>query len=361
MDLARSDLRRIPHTAPAAAPPRGDVPAALALLAAGEGGLLGEALCHQLEGPGKRLRGRLAVSAAREVGVPGSAALQLALACELLHEASLVHDDLIDGDTARRGRPALWFRFGRPVALLAGDWLVAQAFAAARRAEREAARPGLVELVAETMASLVRGQGEELETPARGAGGVEASSSREKTAPLVSLPVEGALVLAGCRGPERQAARRAMRRLGEAFQLQDDLLDLMPAKGRPAGSDLRAGRRTTPVRHFLARAAPDERHALERFLAAPVRSDEECSRWAARIARSEAAGATLAEIVVRSGSALRLASDLDGGLRRAIRHAGRLLLAPAMALQARGMARERAWTALGPVELPAAPAAEIPA
>ena len=83
------------------------------------------AAAHHFENPGKMLRARMVMRGAHLLSVDNAAAVRWAAAVELLHNASLVHDDICDGDKLRRGQQAVWAKFGRHVALTLGDWLIA--------------------------------------------------------------------------------------------------------------------------------------------------------------------------------------------------------------------------------------------
>jgi geranylgeranyl diphosphate synthase type I len=185
-----------------------------------------------------------------------------AAACEIFHNATLVHDDLQDGDRLRRGEPTVWVRHGAAQAVNAGDLLLLLAFAAIAEVSAPAAvRAGLSAAMARLGSAVVAGQAAEL---------VLLRSSRTqrqsyletvtaKTSGLFELPVEGAALLCG-HAPD--AARRlgaAFRPLGILFQIQDDLLDLWGNKGREGpGSDLREGKVSALVVTHLERHPEDD-------------------------------------------------------------------------------------------------------
>src|SRR6056297_2071568 len=140
-DEALRRLREMPPTqpiqsSPPARPAAGlgaDFDHALAI-AVEEEGKLGEALDHHFAAAGGFGRARLALDASEALGLDRSIAISLAVACELLHNASLVHDDLQDRDELRRGQLAVWARFGEDVAISVGDFLLTRAFEVAAAA-----------------------------------------------------------------------------------------------------------------------------------------------------------------------------------------------------------------------------------
>jgi geranylgeranyl diphosphate synthase type I len=218
---------------------------------------------YQLGSGGKMLRARLAVGAARVFGVSGDAAAPWGAACELLHNASLVHDDLQDGDLVRRDRAALWVKYGREQAVNAGDMLLMLAVRAVFLSSAHVG-PEIVGRLAECVVrrgdETVRGQSRELRLRAdvvmEHAAYIEAAFG--KTAGLFGMPVEGAALLAG-RSPEQALAlARPFERLGLLYQLQDDVIDLYGDKGRGApGADVREGKISALVVAHVARRPGD--------------------------------------------------------------------------------------------------------
>jgi geranylgeranyl diphosphate synthase type I len=153
---------------------------------------------QQIATGGKRIRARLALEACASFGVDSTAAIKWAAAMELLHNATLIHDDIQDGDTTRRGRPTVWATHGVAQAINAGDLMLMLPFLAV--AEMDG--PGKAELsalIAETATHIVRGQVEELGLKEAGRLDLESyvSACRGKTGALIALPVMGAALLGG--------------------------------------------------------------------------------------------------------------------------------------------------------------------
>lgn len=200
---------------------------------------------HMASG-GKRVRARLALTAAELLGVDKESAVAWAVCVEMLHNATLVHDDLQDGDMLRRGVPTTWVRHGMPQAINTGDLMLMLPFVGIDEIETDdAIRWRLSRAVARRASEAVRGQSLEMDlldglhrdwpTFLRAVHG--------KTGQLLALPVEGAALLAGFSAEEAEKLGDEFIALGEIFQLQDDTRDLYAEKGRgQRGCDLREGK-----------------------------------------------------------------------------------------------------------------------
>ncbi|MBI4492665.1 MAG: polyprenyl synthetase family protein [Chloroflexi bacterium] len=223
---------------------------ALAATARTEDPIVAPILSLVLPGSGKRLRPALALLAARLGRYPGETAIHMAVGVELLHAASLVHDDVVDETDRRRGEATLFTRVGNAVAVLVGDYLFSQS--AARCVATGDLR--VIGLFAETLGSMARGQIEEASRESD----AHLSLTREayyqtiwaKTASLFVLACQGGAILSRIPEPQVQALRTYGEKLGLAFQVVDDILDFVGderALGKPVGSDLRQGVITLPV------------------------------------------------------------------------------------------------------------------
>lgn len=184
--------------------------------------VLSQAMRHALGAGGKRLRPLIAFGAAVAVGGRPEDARYPAAAIELLHNYTLVHDDLpaMDNDAVRRGQPSVWAKFGEANAILAGDALLALAFQVAAKAPRQVA--AIVAVLGEMGVGVVRGQVEDI---GRQDGFDVEFVYRHKTADLfMAAAAMGALA-----GGGDEAAVAALKdfalHLGMAFQFEDDLLD----------------------------------------------------------------------------------------------------------------------------------------
>lgn len=224
-------------------------------------GRLGQAAAYLIERPGKRVRARLAIDLADSLQIPPEQGIALAAAVELLHNASLVLDDVQDNDEMRRGRASIWRTFGRSQAINLGTFLIAQSTALAARL------PEISPLFAATLREATAGQSAELDfqtaTPSLPA---YEKMAEAKTGALFALPAQSVATLA--RLPDDLAATigSSFARLGAAYQIQDDLADAFGLKGRArAGLDLREGKANSLVLFHLA-LRPDDRSALLAFL-----------------------------------------------------------------------------------------------
>jgi geranylgeranyl diphosphate synthase, type I len=231
---------------------------------------------EHLDGGGKRLRARLAIAACDALGVTRDASIPWAAAVELLHNATLVHDDLQDGDTVRRGRPTTWSVHGAAQAINCGDlMLVSPAIAIDAAHTNDATRYRLCRSLARHAMMCVRGQATDLELRALlndpHVNAVERylQCIAGKTGALFALPIEGAAVLAGVDPTHAEAIAEPFGLLGQLFQLQDDVLDLFGEKGRgERGCDIREGKISALVVEHL-RHQPQHKETLLSILDAP--------------------------------------------------------------------------------------------
>ncbi|MFE7429174.1 polyprenyl synthetase family protein [Streptomyces sp. NPDC057545] len=214
---------------------------------------------------GKGVRQALALLAAEAAGAPAEEAVVGAVAVELIHVFSLLHDDIMDGDETRRRRATVWKAYGTGPAILAGDAL----FALAVRTLAEAPGPhgaAAVRHLAATLADLVRGQAEDLLFESRPWTGPKAVRPRDyrwmaehKTGALLGCAAGLGGVLAGAPSATVDALADAGRHLGVAFQAVDDLLGIWgdpEVTGKPVHSDLRRLKKTYPVLAALASDRP---------------------------------------------------------------------------------------------------------
>ncbi len=218
--------------------------------------LLEQVLGAVLLAPGKRLRPALALHVAQIVGGRPTAVAKLAAATEVLHSATLVHDDIVDSSPERRGRPAVHVTWSQKIAVLAGDYL----FATAADLVAQLDRPVIVRLFAATIHDMSTS---EFVAPSYDDDGDLAREQYlrkigHKTASLFALACEAAAVLGDAPAAEREAFRDLGWSLGMAFQITDDILDisgLVAETGKPVGTDLRAGLVTLPVILYLGAGA----------------------------------------------------------------------------------------------------------
>ncbi|MGW6537843.1 polyprenyl synthetase family protein [Streptomyces sp. NPDC055011] len=231
---------------------------------------------------GKGVRQALAVLGAEAVGADPADGVPGAVAVELVHTFSLLHDDIMDADALRRRRPAVWTAYGTGPAVLAGDALLAQAVTGLAEIRGDRA-PDAVRRLCGTLNALVAGQAEDLrfeERPWLGPGAVTPERYRamaeHKTGALLGCALALGAVLGGAPEPTVTALDRAGRELGLAFQAIDDVLGIWgdPERtGKPVHADLRRGKKTYPVLAALARGGPAARE-LAALLASPRAIDD---------------------------------------------------------------------------------------
>ena len=218
---------------------------------------LAEAIRYSLLAPGKRLRPQLVLLAAEACGSPGAAdaALPAAVAVEMVHAYSLVHDDLpaMDDDDLRRGRPTCHKQFDEATAILAGDALLARAFevlATGVQPGDRAARCCAVLARAAGPEALVGGQADDLAAEFRHIGLERLQSiHRRKTGALFRASLELGAIAGSGTAEQQQALALFGEQLGHAFQIVDDLLDVSGEEenvGKRIGKDRRRGKVTYP-------------------------------------------------------------------------------------------------------------------
>jgi geranylgeranyl pyrophosphate synthase len=219
------------------------------------------ALEHLLSAGGKRIRPTLSLLVGNMLGAPLEKTVTLGAAVELLHTATLVHDDLIDGSLLRRGMPTLNARWSPPATVLTGDFL----FARAAKLAAETDHLPLMKLFSETLATIVNGELTQMFT-SRGLISRDNYYKRiyAKTASLFEMTSRAASMVS----PVDEEAQESMRdfgyQIGMAFQIVDDILDFngeQAAVGKPLGSDLLNGLVTLPAIYY-AEANPNDPDVL---------------------------------------------------------------------------------------------------
>ncbi len=223
--------------------------------------LPGMARYHMKTG-GKRLRALLPLLTAEALGSDPAALVPLGAACEVLHNATLVHDDLQDGDRLRRGEPTVWARYGMPQAINLGDAMFYWTLLLVQRLDAPAdRREAVAERVLLETLRVIDGQEQEfsLKTAPANLEGYFAMVEG-KTSGLFALPMAGAALYCGAPPAVVDDLAEAARHMGVLFQIQDDVLDLYGSKGRDmVGTDIAEGKRSALVVRALTtlpRSAP---------------------------------------------------------------------------------------------------------
>ena len=217
-------------------------------------------------GGGKRIRPALLLLSAKLFGYTGRGAIQLGAVVEIIHTATLVHDDIIDEAEIRRGRPAANTQWGNSMCVLAGDWLYMQAFKVAVQERNFRVLDALIDLTQQ----MVEGELLQIEKLGKCISLDEhLDLIHRKTACLFSVCMQLGAILANATPEEEKRVAEYGRNLGMAFQIVDDMLDLTASEeilGKPVASDLRDGKVTMAVVHALERASAAERARVETVL-----------------------------------------------------------------------------------------------
>ncbi len=213
-------------------------------------------------GGGKRIRPSLLLLAARSLGYTGHGMIRLGAVVELVHTATLVHDDIIDGADTRRGRPSANTTWGNEKCVLAGDWLYMQAF----RIALEERNFKVLDLLIGLTQQMVEGELLQIQTLGRAVNEAEYYELiYRKTACLFSTSMQLGATLAQGTPEQEEALANYGRSVGLAFQIVDDVLDLTATEevlGKPVASDLREGKTTLPVIHALEHGTASERESI---------------------------------------------------------------------------------------------------
>ena len=215
------------------------------------------ALEHLLAAGGKRVRPTLSLLVGNMLGAPLEKLINLGAAVELLHTATLVHDDLIDGSLLRRGTPTLNARWSPPATVLTGDFL----FARAAKLAADTDHLPLMKQFSETLATIVNGELTQMFT-SRGLISRDNYYKRiyAKTASLFEMTARAAAMVSPASDDTIEAMRDFGYQIGMAFQIVDDILDFngdQNTVGKPLGSDLLNGLVTLPAIYF-AEINPDD-------------------------------------------------------------------------------------------------------
>jgi len=210
------------------------------------------AVDHLVGGGGKRLRPLLVLLSARLCAAPMDEAVLAAAAAEMLHTATLVHDDLIDGSLIRRGVETLNASWTPAATILTGDY----AFARSAYLIASTNNTRLTRRFAETLMVICNGEIRQMFEAQPGRDAVAEYEERiyAKTASLIALSAEAGAMLAHAQEADEKALRTYGEQIGTAFQIVDDVLDFVAEEetlGKPVGSDLRQGLATLPTLFYL--------------------------------------------------------------------------------------------------------------
>ena len=248
---------------------------------------------HLIDSGGKRLRPMLTIAAAKLVACKGEAHVRMAAAVEFMHTATLLHDDVVDESSIRRGKKSARMLWGNQASVLVGDFLLGQAF---RMMVDVGSLPGL-KILSHAAAVIAEGEVMQL-AAAKNMATTEdeyLAIINAKTAALFSAAAEVAPALAGRPAEEQAALKSYGRNLGIAFQLVDDALDYAGDSerlGKTVGDDFREGKITLPVILAFRRGSETEREFWRQALVEGESSDENLARAIGLVKRHRTIEAT---------------------------------------------------------------------
>ncbi len=246
-------------------------------LRGGKPKILYDAGRHLIEAGGKRLRPYLTVKACEAVGGNQEEAVPFAAALEILHNFTLIHDDVMDNDLLRRGTPTVHTKYGVPMAILAGDMLFAKVFdIMSRNVPLKVGPSKIISVIAKTTKAtlnLCEGQALDISYPEN----LNVSTDDyiymvgAKTSSLFKACAEIGAIVGGGTDEQINALGRFAWDSGISFQIIDDILGLTAEEdklGKPVGSDIREGKKTLIIINALENASPQQKKVLVKWLGA---------------------------------------------------------------------------------------------
>lgn len=234
---------------------------------------------YSLEAGGKRLRPLLVLAGYSLFGDKPEEAIPAALALEIFHNFTLLHDDIMDKAEIRRNRPSVHMRFSENGAILSGDAMAFLAYRYLLQCRTERLEP-ILSLFTETAIGVCEGQQMDMDFE----NSLDVSSEgylemiRLKSAVLLACALKTGGLLGGCSGSQAELLYDAGINLGLAFQLQDDLLDTFGAEevfGKKTGGDIVSNKKTYLLVQSLLLASPGQRNELESWISRSVFAREE--------------------------------------------------------------------------------------
>jgi len=229
--------------------------------------LVSEVASHILFSGGKRLRPLLMILSARICGYKGDMDKTYSTIFEYLHAATLLHDDLVDGATLRRGKPVAHSLWGNPITVLAGDFLLSRSLSIAAETEL----PKIIKIIAKITEDMSQGEIHQLLRREK----LDLTEDeymeiiRRKTAVLMEGACWTGALIANALEKEEKALSNYGFNLGLAFQMADDLLDYTSntsTLGKDIGTDLKEGKLTLPVIYSLREASSEDRIIMEKII-----------------------------------------------------------------------------------------------
>ncbi|WP_375449727.1 polyprenyl synthetase family protein [uncultured Devosia sp.] len=274
---------------------------------------------YLIDSGGKRLRPMLTVAAAALFGAGMGSAIKFAAAVEFMHNATLLHDDVVDESDMRRGKPAARMIWGNQASVLVGDFLLGQAFMMMVET-RDIAALGVLAAAAAAMA-----EGEVFQLAKTGDLATTpqdyADVIRAKTATLFEAACEVGAMAGGADDAGRGALKAYGLELGNAFQLVDDVLDYRGESGvmgKNTGDDLREGKMTLPVILALAESTSAEQALISDALGDAEASAEQVNDVVAIMERYDTLGRTVEQAEAHAQAAVDALAGLPGSAMKTL-------------------------------------------
>ena len=262
---------------------------------------LASASTHHFSSTGKQLRAKLALSAGDNFGADSTACVHWAAAVELLHNASLIHDDICDGDSIRRNRASVWAKFGRDIALALGDWMIAEAFEQAAKAAQISGCSGLISKLSTHMKSTIGGQALEFEHATYPDLDKYLKISSGKTAPLFVAAIDGIADIAG-RNDLIERISHYFVAMGVCYQFANDIQNILGTDGAASpSSDLKRRAPNAVIIYFRSSLVREERGKFDSWLSG--KSQSKANFWQKKM--------------IDSGAILTAANEMNRLLREA--------------------------------------------
>jgi len=226
---------------------------------------------HLIKAGGKKIRPALVLLTAEAVGGNIEGAYKTAAAVELIHTFSLIHDDIMDEDEMRRGKPSVHTLWGEPMAILAGDILFSLAFELVAQTQVDDVPANRVikalNTVVDACIKICEGQACDMSFEEKFDVGESEYLNMiyKKTAALIAAATKSGAILGGGTAEQVEALSQYGELIGMAFQIQDDYLDVVSEEeelGKPVGSDIVEGKMTLMVVHTLSAASPEDKEEL---------------------------------------------------------------------------------------------------
>ncbi len=283
---------------------------------------MGHCAKYQLKSGGKRFRAILALLSSKIFGLDKKISLKIAMCCEFIHNASLIHDDLQDRDLLRRGLPTIWNRFGDHTAINLGDFFISASFEVLANIKIDAGlKCAAIRELSKTIKQTVKGQS--VEILSRSDFNLKMqdyeSTSKAKTGGLICLPIKLALIFSGI--DFKNQYFDSLYQTGVAYQIQDDLSDFLGLKDRGLpGRDLKEGKMNILIMHFIENATNGEKFILQKFLKKRYDSisEDEISFWLEKIEKKGALDLSFSHLSEVSQKAIDISYKTDERLSQIV-------------------------------------------